>query len=27
MVLIEYDHEEQQIRPWAPGRKNWLLAI
>lgn len=23
---IDNNHDEQQIRPWATGRKNWLLA-
>jgi transposase len=23
---IENNHDEQQIRPWATGRKNWLFA-
>jgi transposase len=23
---IDNDHDEQQIRPWATGRKNWLFA-
>lgn len=25
-VPIDNNHIEQQIRPWALGRKNWLLA-
>ncbi len=23
---IDNNHDEQQIRPWATGRKNWLFA-
>ncbi len=23
---IDYNHDEQQIRPWAAGRKDWLSA-
>jgi hypothetical protein len=23
---IDNNHDERQIRPWATGRKNWLLA-
>lgn len=25
-LLIDNNHDEQQIRPWATGRKNWLFA-
>ena len=25
-VPIDNNHDEQQIRPWATGRKNWLFA-
>ena len=24
---IDSNHDEQQIRPWATGRKNWLFAV
>jgi hypothetical protein len=23
---VDNNHDEQQIRPWAMGRKNWLFA-
>lgn len=25
-LSIDNNHDEQQIRPWATGRKNWLFA-